>query len=241
VTEGKKLVSVEGLRKADQDKILVLTSDTLRTPLVRLDPITLCDLLALSELADGLGVALKRDLDLFRAQMIRELEDLPDGPPLRDFAVVLGEVAPGKVPQSLRAAVEAIIPDRKDLEAIDLLKSLLARWEPTPPEDFPPPPKTEKAVKEKRTATKAPKEKAEKKARTPVSQVDASRAEWVRADVLERLQNYGHDGLKEAIVVAGARHRSPWKDLTEKEVLAVLRQMERDGAVRHSAGRWRHK
>jgi hypothetical protein len=63
----------------------------------------------------------------------------------------------------------------------------------------------------------------------------------VREYVLERLQNYGHDGLKEAIVVAGSRHRAPWKDLTEKEVLSVLRQMERDGNVRHSAGRWRHK
>ena len=50
MSEGKKLVSVEGLRKADADKLHVLTSDVLRTPLVRLDPVTLCDLLALSAL-----------------------------------------------------------------------------------------------------------------------------------------------------------------------------------------------
>jgi len=240
VSEGKKLVSVEGLRKADADKLHVLTSDVLRTPLVRLDPITLCDLLALSELQDGLGVAFKRDLDGFREQMVRELQDLPDGPGLRDFAILVGEVPPARVPAALRGAVKELMADRKDPEALDLLGSLLERWDSVAPEDFPPPPKVEKETKKKRAAA-APKEKAEKKARTPANQVDERRAEWVKNDVLERLQNYGHDGLKEAIVVAGARHRSPWKDLTEKEVLAVLRQMERDGNVRHSAGRWRHK
>ena len=239
MSEGKKLVSVEGLRKADADKLHVLTSDVLRTPLVRLDPITLCDLLALSELQDGLGVAFKRDLDNFREQMVRELQDLPDGPGLRDFAIVVGEVPPARVPSALRNAVKEIMADRKDPEALDLLGSLLERWDSVAPEDFPRPPKVEKETKKKRTA--APKEKAEKKARTPANQVDERRAEWVRDYVLERLQNYGHDGLKEAIVVAGARHRAQWKDLTEKEVLAVLRQMERDGNVRHSAGRWRHK
>jgi hypothetical protein len=239
VSEGKKLVSVEGLRKADADKLHALTSDVLRTPLVRLDPVTLCDVLALSELQDGLDVAFKRDLDNFREQMVRELEDLPDGPGLRDFAIVVGEVPPARVPSALRIAVKALLADRKDREAVDLLGSLLARWDAVVPEDFPPPPKVEKETKKKRAA--APKEKAEKKPRTPANQVDERRAEWVRNDVLERLQNYGHDGLKEAIVVAGARHRSPWKDLTEKEVLSVLRQMERDGNVRHSAGRWRHK
>jgi hypothetical protein len=236
VSEGKKLVSVEGLRKADADKLHVLTSDVLRTPLVRLDPVTLCDLLALSELQDGLGVAFKRDLDNFRDQMVRELQDLPDGPGLREFAITVGEVPPARVPASLRGAVKDVLSDRKDPEAVDLLGSLLERWDAVAPEDFPPPPKAEKETKKKKAA--APKEK---KARTPANQVDERRAEWVKNDVLERLQNYGHDGLKEAIVVAGARHRSPWKDLTEKEVLAVLRQMERDGNVRHSAGRWRHK
>jgi hypothetical protein len=240
VSVGKKeLVSREGLRNADAEKLHALTSDILRTPLVRLDPITLCDLLALSELQDGLDAAFKRDLDNFREQMVRELEDLPDGPGLRDFAITVGEVPPARVPAALRNAVKAILPDRKDPEALDLLGSLLERWEAVAPEDFPPPPKPEKEAKKKKTV--AAKEKGEKKTRTPANAVDERRAEWVKNDVLERLQNYGHDGLKEAIVVAGARHRSPWKDLTEKEVLAVLRQMERDGNVRHSAGRWRHK
>jgi hypothetical protein len=68
--------------------------------------------------------------------------------------------------------------------------------------------------------------------------VDTRREEWIREDVISRLVNYGAKGLKEPIVVAGARHRSPWKDMTETEVLAVLRKLKREGRLRDSAGRW---
>jgi hypothetical protein len=67
---------------------------------------------------------------------------------------------------------------------------------------------------------------------------DTRREDWIRVDVLSRLKNYGSRGLKQQIIVAGTRHRAPWDDLSEKEVLAVLRKMKREGRVRFSAGRW---
>jgi hypothetical protein len=68
--------------------------------------------------------------------------------------------------------------------------------------------------------------------------VDDARAAWIVEDVLSRLTLYGVRGLKEPIVVAGARHRAPWGDMTEAEVVAVLRRLKREERLRYSAGRW---
>ena len=79
---------------------------------------------------------------------------------------------------------------------------------------------------------------APKKKRRRSTIVDDERADWISEDVLSRVIKYGNRGLKEHVIVAGSRHRSPFKDLTEAEVLAVLRRMKREGRIRHSAGRW---
>ena len=54
---------------------------------------------------------------------------------------------------------------------------------------------------------------------------------------MHRLKNYPDLGLKEAVLVAGTRHRSPWNDLHEPEILSVIRQMERAELLRRSVGR----
>ena len=38
--------------------------------------------------------------------------------------------------------------------------------------------------------------------------------------------------------MAGIRHRSPYKDLTEEEVKAELRKLERERKLKHTGERW---
>ncbi len=253
-TQKKQRISVLGLRRSDPEILPVLTQDALRATLGRVEPATLCDLLALSELEVGLGVALTRDLRHFRDQMFREISDLPDSPVLAEFCAELGRVDPVRVPACLRASVIALAPERKHMEAVAALNELIARWETAAPEAVvlrvttarrvpagrstaplggprpgPPP------VKEKKVAAVAP---AERRPRTPVAQIDERRVAWIEEEVVNRLEQYGVAGLKEAVLVAGARHRAPWKDVTEDEVLAILRRLRRENRLRFSAGRW---
>ncbi|MEL6346872.1 MAG: hypothetical protein AAFV53_27410, partial [Myxococcota bacterium] len=85
---------------------------------------------------------------------------------------------------------------------------------------------------------KAADPKKKRRTRMTASQVDDRRAEWIEEDVIDRLSNYGNRGLKESIIVAGSRHRASWEDLSEAEILAVLRRLKRESKVRYSAGRW---
>ena len=240
----KKRISVAGLRDADPTTLLVLTQDVLTTPLARLDPDTLCDLLALSELSAGLPVALARDLARFRPQMFRELQDLPDGPSVVAWVEELSHVQPERVPASLREVVGRLVGERRAADAVAALASLVERWaevEPSPVTLRPAPPaRNRQKVAEVPRRTVIPPAPASRTgpSRTPSAQVDLRRAEWITEDILARLRNYGASGLKEPVVVAGARHRAPWKDVDEAEVRAVLRKLGRDGRVRQSAGRW---
>jgi hypothetical protein len=239
----KKRVSMAGLRSADPTTLLVLTQDILTVPLVRLDPNTLADLLALSELEDGLPLQLKRDLAHFRPQMFREMSDLPDGIALVDWVVDMQAVQSERAPQCLRDALIRLRGERRQADSLEAIDALAERWaiaEPSPvvlrkPADRQNPVATPKLkVLPPVKAPKAPKAGAG----VPAAQKDTRREEWIAEDVLARLRNYASAGLKESVVVAGARHRAPWKDMTEAEVLAVLRQLARDGRVRTSAGRW---
>ena len=251
----KKQIAIQGLRRSDPDTLMVLTQDVLRATLSRIEVATLADLLALSELETGLSVALARDLKQFRSQMFREMSDLPDSPVLADFARDLASVSPERVPASLRDEVARITQGRKHMEAVAALNELEQRWSgvaPEPPVVRQPvlPPKASRAsatasrrptgpvtpgpVKEK-LPTVAP---GEKKARTPPAQVDERRVTWIEEELMVRLEQYGVAGLKEAVVVAAARHRAPWRDVTEDEVLTVLRRLKRENRLRFTSGRW---
>ena len=95
-------IAVAGLRSADPATLEILTADVLRRPITQLDPGTLADLLALSEVPDQTGGQLARDLTKFRDQMFRELDDLPDGVAVAEFCADLRSVSADLIPRNLR-------------------------------------------------------------------------------------------------------------------------------------------
>ncbi|MEE2751481.1 MAG: hypothetical protein VX519_08615 [Myxococcota bacterium] len=239
---------VEGLRTSDAVTLQVLAGDLLRYPLCRLDPRSLCDLLALSE-SEDLPVQLTRDLQKFRQQMLREYNDLPEGEPLVEFLRDLRDVDADRIPESLRSGVVL----REDVDSLPLVQQArdellnhFEKAEPAPVGVGGAPVIQVERVRGTRVPQSA-KERAEpakarsrgparrSKAKTPV---DTERFEWVREDVLSRLSDYPERGLKQAMLVAGARHRAPWKDLKEQEVVSVLKALEAGNRVRLEAGRW---
>jgi hypothetical protein len=240
----KKRVSMAGLRSADPTTLQVLTQDILHVPLVRLDPNTLADLLALSELDEGLPLQLRRDLDHFRPQMFREMADLPDGPVLTDWAQDMMAIQPERAPRCLRDALAQLRAERRQADSLAALDSLGERWasvEPAPVVLRPPSDRKNPVATPKRKVlppVTAPTAQRSGVPSVPSHLKDTRREEWIQEDVLARLRNYSGASLKESVLVAGARHRAPWKDVAEGEVLAVLRQLARDGRVRTSAGRW---
>lgn len=238
--EKKKLVSVAGLRKADPTTLQVLTQDVLRTPLVRIEPSTLTDLLALSELGeDQIPGAMVKELSLFQRQMFRELLDQPDGALRADWAAEFAALAPSQIPACLRKAILGLIEETRNAEAQRGLEALVIHYEQSEPETVTLPRVVEQTSpngsRVTRLATPSKSKTASKS--TPASAVDERRVLWIEGDVNERLSNYP-SGLKEAILVAGSRHRAPWEDVSVKEVLTVLRRLRREGRVRFSAGRW---
>lgn len=240
--EKKKLVSVAGLRKADPTTLQVLTQDVLRTPLVRIEPATLVDLLALSELGeDQVPGAMVKELSSFQRQMFRELADLPDGIALASFAADLCGLRAETLPKCLRDAVAELLPDRKDADAVNALQALIDHASTVDPEAISLPAMAVADSPNKSAVTKVKPAKKKRTSRTAKSAeaklLEEERGQWIEGDVIVRLAQYS-TGLKEAIMVAGSRHRAPWEDVTEKEVLKVLRRLKREERLRFSAGRW---
>ena len=245
----KNRMSIAKLRISDANTLLVLTQDALSLPLGQIEPATLVDLLALSELQDQLSTALARDLQNFRTQAFNQVTDLPDGAALAGFVSEITALEPSTIPQSLRDFLAELLPLRRHSESLETLQALALRLDGNAPESITLPVATKATKVTKATkataAKKTPKSKAAKakpaKKRTTritASQVDERKAEWIEEDVISRLKNYGSRGLKEAILVAGARHRAPMKDLSGAEILAVMRRLKRESKVRFSAGRW---
>lgn len=235
-------VTVKGLRGADVATLRVLTQDVLALPLNQLDAVTLCDLVALSELEEGLPKDLDAELKTFRDRRFREVADLPDGPALGDFAQQLTAVKAADVPSTIREMLSTLIPDCAEPEAVAALESLMKHLETEEPAIITlaegateKQSKAEKAVEDRAPAKSPPKKKKSTRKTAPAK--DPARAEWIEEYVMLRLVNY-ETGLKEAIVVGGARFKAPWKDITEREVRSVLRRLAREEKLRTSAGRW---
>ncbi len=230
-----------------------MTQDLMNRSLVHLDGNTLADLFALAELEEELPRHLYRDLDRFARSKERELKDLPDGKPLQEQLEQLMDVAAVYVPARLRLAVSALRKQRH-LEggSNTMLDQLEQAWSEAEPER-PTPGKAGAAKverpavprrlrmpddpsprKRKRAATSStPKAKT-----TPAAKQDEGRSAWIRQHVLTRLEARREQGLKESILVAATCHNSPYNDLQRAEVLAELRELKREGAVKNSAGRW---
>ena len=233
---------VEGLRDADPITLSVLAQDLIRKPLVKLDPRSVCDLLALAE-SEKITGALSRDLRKFKDQMVREVSDLPDGTRLAAFVADMLEVAPARVPETLRSAVlERGLTDETPI-VVQRLEQLVALFETAEPAAI--------TVREKpaarRTTVPAIRKPVKRRARSggatrpPPKPKDTRRAVWIRDDVLERLSHYGSKGIKQSVLVAGAIHRSPYGDLGESEVVTVLKALRVEGRVEFGAGRWSTK
>ncbi|MCK6524116.1 hypothetical protein L6R49_22135 [Myxococcota bacterium] len=233
----------------------MLTQDVLRKPLAYIHPATVADLFALSELS-SLPKPLPDDLARFCKQMAREYNDLHDGRGLEDVLAEYGDLPPARVPTSLRALILGRLAS-KTLSPTNRagLEALGASWEGVNPEvvklpegkkarvERPPVPDSHKAPEERLAATSAPalpgaRARVAAAPKTPAAARDQRRDEWVREDMLDRLRSSSSNGLKQSILVAGARHRSPYKDLAEEEVLYALKRLEKDGLARLSAGRW---
>lgn len=229
-------MSVEGLRTSSLSTLSVLVSDVIRQHVDRIDPACVADLFALVELS--VGGAIGVDLEVWATRAEREIADLPDGSARATFVAELATLPPERVPARLRAAVEGLEARSQGMVA-ERVAAARELWAATPPEVVVlPVPKASggKAAGEKKVAAV----KAPRAARTPAAMVDPRRAEWVREDVVVRLgsREYIERGLKESILVAGIRHRSPYKDLTSEEVMAELRKLERERKLKHTGDRW---
>ncbi len=249
-------IAVSGLRSSDPTVLSVMIQDIINKPIDKLSQRTLCDLIALSE-TEGLPRSLERELSRFRDKMVREYNDIPVGTNLSEHLGRLAELPAEQIPASWREAVLARIHAGDiDERSRGLLAELAGRFEQTPPEVItiasaptvhvqrsrgPERPRSGTSLS-RNTATPArgsrSRSGASRPARTPVPARDPQRAQWIREDVLNRLSGYGSKGLKQAILVAGAKHRAPWKDLSDEEIVSVLRALLREDRVRFSAGRW---
>jgi hypothetical protein len=244
--ERKNRISIGGLRKADPTHLAILLQDVLRRPVTQIEPGTLADLLALSEIPEQLPTAMAKDLGRFHDQMMRELGDLPAGTSLADLLSEFAALDASRIPSCLRTGLREACGESKHEEVAPAFEKLVAHWESGQPSDLvlpraaAPAPAATKSSAARPSPSSPPKTVVPTKrpTRRPSRQVDTRREDWVREDVMSRLVNYPGRGLKEPILVAGSLHRSPFDDLTSPEVLAVLRKLKREGRVRFSAGRW---
>ena len=245
-------LSVEGLRSTDPQTLPVLVAEALRLHIDRVEPSCIADLFALSEL--GLRGAFGAELSNWARRAAREIRDLPAGEARTAFVAEVGELDPAHVPAAMREALAALAAASSG-PTLAALDAAAATWSATPPTPVVlplPKPKAVKAVQEAtvtrattasaaaatRTKTDTPARRLA--AKTPAAMVDPRRGEWVREDVMARLgsREYVERGLKESILVAGVKHRSPYKDLTDEEVRAELRRLERERKLKHTAERW---
>lgn len=243
-------VAVAGLRRSDATSLSIMVQDLLRQNLARLEAGTLADLFALSEAEDQLPKPMVRDLQAFAMQKIRELRDLPDGEPLQEFLKQLEILLPRRVPESLRQAVRELnAGDRLLASTAALVARLEGAWAEATPEDLVIPTRATPAIQrpavperlqvpEERSSRPRATSAGPRPRPTPAAQRDVRRSTWIREDILDRLNAHRERGLKESVILAGARHRSPYADLTDAEIMAELRTLKNSGEIRLSAGRW---
>ncbi len=240
--------SMDNLRTSDAVTVTILVADLLRLHIDRIETSVVADLFALSD-AD-ISAAVGADLRAWAGRATREVIDLPEGDARRGFLAEVAAMPAELVSARFRAAIEGLAPTAS-AETMATLESLAATWAATPPAVLVLPTKPKSKVSAQvaaaeaapRKVARAPKAGAAPK--TPVADVDPRRGAFVRDDVRTTLE--GKDpGIKENVLVAGIKHRSPFKDMTEAEIRAELRKLEREGLkqkpgtarIRKSGERW---
>ena len=164
---------------------------------------------------------------------------LDDADALESFLNELTGLDPARVPDSLRTELTERGTKELNPGCARILGTLQERLGQTGAESVRVQERPTQRV-EKVVARRAPAERERSQAKVSRRQVrpkNPERAAWIREDIVHRLKNYPDLGLKEAVLVAGTRHRSPWNDLHEPEILSVIRQMERAELLRRSVGR----
>ena len=230
--------SVDQLRHSDAATVSALVADLLRLHIGRIDTGCIADLFALADAT--LPSSLSADLKNWATRAARDIVDLPEGDARRQFLAEIAALPPGKVPNRLRAAVKDMASNGS-AATIATLDALAATWDDDEAENVILPTRPTKTVTGA-TAAAPKKAPAVKKrvgvAKTPAADVAPRRAAFVRDDALTRLKEYGEKGLKESVFLAGIRHRSPFKDMTDAEVKTELRRLERERRLKHTGERW---
>jgi len=245
---GRQRIHIDQLRNADPRTLEILVQDAVRKPIAQISVATVCDLIALSEVAD-LPKSLARDLSGFAFRAGQEIADLPDGAPLHEFVDDLDEIAASRVPNALRSHVarEATRDDRESA-ARARVTALVARWNGTPPDAVvlgTVAPKIQRAaavqyeepIKAHEKTVRARAAKPEPKPKAPA---DPDREKWLADAILARLARYREAGLAEMVLVAGlqAEGRTAYPDLAPFEIKRALENLATIGKVRRNVSRW---
>jgi hypothetical protein len=258
-------IAAQQLRGCDPITLEIQTGDLVDKPLGQIALANVADLFALSEL-DDLPATMRRRMEGYRQRLTIEISDLPNGEAFSGFVTEMMELSPERLPGSLRTVMLAEGErGSRTTQETSLVGTLEGHWADAEPMDFQikqdetpevivgPAQGTRETFgrpggkggrgEPPAARTRKPRAKTEKVAKAKVPkppEVAPERADWVRRVLLERLSGSSDKGLLEVVLVAGARHRAreEHSNLTPREVLLVLKALEKQGIVRHSARRW---
>ena len=232
--------SVDNLRSSDALTVQVLVADLLRLHIERIETSVVADLFALADA--GIPGSLGADLKAWAGRATREVLDIPDGEARRTFLAEVAALPGGAVSERLREAIGGLTANSSS-ETLAVIDTMVRAWESVPPVAVVLPTKKGKVAAAAAKAEAAGPKKvvgAPKRAavpRTPAADVDPRRAAYIREDVTGTLQHLER-GIKDSVLVGGIRHRSPFKDMTEAEIKAELRKLERERKLKKTGERW---
>ncbi len=237
-------IDIDNLRSSDPATVQVLAEDALRRPLGQIGPGTLLDLFALSEVEE-LPKGLARALQSFAERITREIADLPNGKPFKEFLDEISLQPHERIPATLRQAIRAEWErDAREQADKDLANAHLEAWSLVGPDVIALPTQSTAPVQQE-PAEDAPTEK--KRARTPRAPkkkptgMEPERENFIRQMILERLSGYGESGLAEQILIAGLMHRgkTTYADISPFQIMTVLKDLKASGQLKLSVGRWK--
>ncbi|TNE88308.1 MAG: hypothetical protein EP330_15415 [Deltaproteobacteria bacterium] len=251
-------LNLGSLRGMDALTIEITVADALRRPLGGLTASTLADLMALTEVDEGLDGALKRSLAGFATRIGNEIRDLPPAA-LKTLVDELDGVEDDQVPETLRMQLLDAVAANPGAPHIERVSQKIEGWDEASVFSVgsqarkvmraPEARRDDSRFKDRRvggrgepatrrTRTAAP--KAETRTLDLAGTTDPDRDKWIEQSCLERLAGAGSAGLLEAVLLAGVRHgaRTRYPDLGAHEVKSGLNRLKDKNKVRFSAGRW---
>lgn len=246
----RRRVPTQQLRGSDRVMLEVQIRDLVGKPLGQVAFGNIADLFALDE-GDELPTSIRTMLDGYRQRIGVEIADLPNGHVFTDFAAECMEVEPARIPDSLRLVlVEEVDKPKRGGAEKSVIEALEDRWSSVDPEAFtvaaPVTVPVQGPVGGKETIdTQAPKKTTRARSATPRAKKEEDpavrvRIDWVKQVAMERLGQGQEKGLGQPILMAGVRHRArvSHPSLGPHEILAGLKELEKEGLLRQSAGRW---